>query len=167
MAKFRAIIPKKLAISNMIAPIREACIKNAKDIGYDLEQVSLTWEGAKPTVQTEAKLEQGQVFPRAFTAAVWIRADDSEGYWKYRWLDEGTRVRYATMTKGFVPKTRAGELHSWAGKGKMLFVSRKHPRPGIKARKFTKTLQRRWAAYFRDTMNVAIEKAARASGHAV
>lgn len=172
--QFRALIPKALNVNNMAAPIRDACIKAAEDMGKDLEAVTRTWKGDKPRIQNEAKFAPGGMGPEAmfhngFTSSAWPRVDGSLGYSKWLWLDEGTKVRYATMTPGFIPKTRAGQLQSWQGKGKMLFVNKKHPRPGIKARKFTKALAEKWgrSTMFRARMAAAVNKAAKQSGHSI
>ena len=57
---------------------------------------------------------------------------------KYYWVNAGTKVRYATMTRDFSAKTRAGRFQAGAGRGGVLFINKKKPRPGIKARKFDK-----------------------------
>jgi hypothetical protein len=167
---FRAIIPKKLNTNGMAAPIRDAVIKDAKAMGADLEKVTKTWQGDVPRIQTEAKLVPPNTPPyplwhSSFTASAWPRNDNSRGYWKYVWLDLGTKVRYAVMSSPFIAKTRAGQLNSWVGKGKMLNVSKKHPRPGIKARRFTLALRKKWEKPFRDHIAAAVKAAAKASGH--
>jgi hypothetical protein len=162
---FKALIPKKLATQGMIDPIRDACIKDAKAMAADLKKVTKTWEGDKPVIESEAKLEPYNVFPKAFTIVARPRPDGSKGYWKYVWLDLGTKVRYAVMGSPFVPKTRKGELNSWKGKGGMLFVSKKHPMPGIKARRFTLALRKKWEKPFKEHIQAALKKAAKASGH--
>jgi hypothetical protein len=167
---FRALIPKPLAVKNMIAPIRDACIKDAKDMGKDLEKVTKTWKDDKPRIQTEAKLvptnvEPSTGFHSSFTASAWAREDNSKGYWKFFWLNYGTKVRYAVMSNPFVAKTTPGLLGSRAGKGGMLFVNKKHPMPGIKARKFTLALRRKWEKPFHDHIAKAVKEAAKASGH--
>lgn len=60
---------------------------------------------------------------------------------RYRYLDLGTKVRYATMTKGFRPKTRVGVLYSYAGAGRVAYVNRGKRRKGIKARGWTEKIQ--------------------------
>lgn len=153
----------------MFASIRDACIKDAKEMGKDLEKVTRTWKDEKPEIMTEAKVGElvgpSPGVPKSFTASAWPKADGSKGYWKYVWLDLGTKVRYAHMTKGFIPKTRSGQLQSWAGKGGMLFVNKKRPLPGIKARHFTVALRKKWEKPFHDHMKKAVAEAAKASGH--
>lgn len=62
----------------------------------------------------------------------------------YFYLDEGTRVRYATMTANFRPKSRVRFIGSNIGRGGVLFISRKRPRPGIKAREFSDVIHKKW-----------------------
>ena len=62
----------------------------------------------------------------------------------YLFIDKGTKVRYATMSPDFKAKTRPGILGSGRGAGGVLFVSKKHPRPGIEARRFSDTIQEKY-----------------------
>lgn len=83
-------------------------------------------------------------FPPQFSA---IRR--TEGYTimvsdiRYRYLDSGTKVRYATMTKGFVPKTKVGVMYSYQGAGRLAYVNKRKPRPGIQARGWSLEVYRR------------------------
>lgn len=54
----------------------------------------------------------------------------------YFFVSGGTRVRYATMSPDWRSKTQPGRLAAGAGRGRVLFVSRRRPRPGIEARNF-------------------------------
>lgn len=167
---FRALIPKAMNINGLFAPIRDACIKDAKAMGKDFEKVIRTWKGDKPRIQTEAQVVYSNTPPYAikhdgFSASAWPRNDNSKGYWKWVWLDKGTKVRYAHMTKGFIPKTRGGQLRSWVGKGGLAYINKKRPLPGIKARKFTLALRKKWEAPFKAHIKKAVEKGALASGH--
>jgi len=152
-------------------------------MGKDFEKVTRTWKGDVPRIQTEAKLVPAGVSPStafhtSFTASAWPREDSyhtwpipTSGYWKFRFLDDGTKVRYAVMSRNFEAKTRVGILKSYVGKGKMLFVSKKINKgkgmSGIRARKFTKTLRDKWEKPFKDHMKAAVAEARRASGHAI
>lgn len=78
----------------------------------------------------------------------------------YKFLNEGTRVRYATMTKDFSPKTRVGSFSSSTGRGGVIFVSRNHPRPGIQARGWTpivaREIQAEVPAEFKDVIKAYV-----------
>lgn len=62
----------------------------------------------------------------------------------YSHLNYGTKVRYATMSADFKAKTKSGRIKSVGGQGGMVFVDKRHPRPGIKARKFDETIAKKW-----------------------
>jgi hypothetical protein len=55
----------------------------------------------------------------------------------FGYLDQGTRVRRAVMSRDFVAKTRPGSLKSGPGRGGVVFIGRNVNRPGIKARNAT------------------------------
>jgi hypothetical protein len=55
----------------------------------------------------------------------------------FGFIDQGTRVRRAVMSPGFVAKTKPGSLQSGAGRGGVVFISKKINLPGIKARNVT------------------------------
>lgn len=67
----------------------------------------------------------------------------------YTYIDGGTRVRHAVMTPDFKPKTFVGKLYSAPGQGGMAFVSKKLNLPGIKARGFSETIQKKMDAKFK------------------
>ena len=77
----------------------------------------------------------------------------------YGWVNRGTRIRYATMSKDWKSKTKPNVIASYAGRGRLLFVSRKRPRPGIQARNFSTIIltriQARAANRVRDALNQA------------
>lgn len=62
----------------------------------------------------------------------------------YHFISGGTRVRYATMTNDFRPKTRVEQILSRKGRGGLKFISKRRPRPGIKARKYPETIGKKW-----------------------
>lgn len=55
----------------------------------------------------------------------------------YFFVDAGTRVRYATMTPDFIPKTKPRKFQSGAGRGGLRYWDRMVPRPGIEKREWT------------------------------
>lgn len=75
--------------------------------------------------------------------------------WKY--LDEGTAKRYAVMTKGFAAKTRPGYLVSYAGRGRLAYISDK-PRPGIKARGWSYKINERMTPIIQKSIRKAIQQ---------
>jgi hypothetical protein len=78
----------------------------------------------------------------------------------YSFVNQGTAVRYATMTPDFAAKSQAGFAGAQAGAGGVLFINRNFPRPGIKARKFDKLIRDKYeqivSAQFRKIIGAAI-----------
>lgn len=62
----------------------------------------------------------------------------------FKFISGGTRVRYATMSADWVSKTQPNVLGSGQGAGRMMFVSRNRPHPGIVARNFPHIIILKW-----------------------
>jgi hypothetical protein len=75
----------------------------------------------------------------------------------YKFVSGGTRVRYATMTPDFGAKTAVGKIASFKGRGGMAYISKRHPRPGIKAREFAETIQEKWKKELPQVLQRAID----------
>jgi hypothetical protein len=74
----------------------------------------------------------------------------------FRYVDEGTRVRYARMTNPFTSKSAPGRLQSGSGQGgfeELDFI----PRPGIEARKFGEQIVKQLKAQFVEDVRKLIE----------
>lgn len=72
---------------------------------------------------------------------------------RWLWLDQGTKVRYAQMTNGFVAKTRVGVVYSYGGSGRLARVLKKTPKnrlPGIK--------ERGWSGIITERVNPIIRR---------
>lgn len=78
----------------------------------------------------------------------------------YSYIDKGTSVRYAVMSDDYNPKTRSRVIGSTGGRGRMIFVSRNHPKPGIQAREFSvviqERMQRKFAAKFKNVIKTYV-----------
>jgi hypothetical protein len=85
----------------------------------------------------------------------------------YRYIDEGTKVRYATMSKDWESKTEPDVVGTFPGKGRRLFINKKRPRPGIKARKFSKNIAKTTQKELARVTKNALARAARRSGHGI
>ncbi len=117
----------------------------------DFERTTATWEHK---VKWESKVEVG-----ASVGGIKVAVFTTDPIYKF--IDKGTRVRYAVMSKDFKAKTEPNVILSTPGKGRRLFVSKKHPRPGIKARNFTKIIKRTQEKEFRKTVENAMRRFAR------
>jgi len=82
----------------------------------------------------------------------------------YGWVDRGTRIRYATMSGDWKSKTKPNVISSYAGRGRVLFVSRKVPRPGIQARNFRDIIMRRMQPHAASRVREALNQASYGAG---
>ena len=138
---------------------REELVKAAeeirKDALADFKKTTANWQD-KP--KFSSKILTGA---SAGGIQIQIATDDAV----YRFIDEGTKVRYATMSKDWKSKTIPDVVGTFPGKGKKLFVNKKRPRPGIKARKFTKHIAKTTQKELARVTKNALARAARRSGH--
>ena len=82
----------------------------------------------------------------------------------YRFLHDGTKIRWAVMSNPFVPKTSHRLLGSGPGKGKAILKGAKAmgkagiqaPMPGIEARRWTDEILRVHENRFQDSMNKVV-----------
>jgi hypothetical protein len=128
--KLTPIIPTKLPFSAKLAQsaLDDGLDKAAKELQNDFGKTVKTWDD-KPSFV----IDKGQN-----TRVV------SAKHKVYFFISGGTRIRYATMTANFKAKTAPGRFQAGAGAGGVAFISKKRPRPGIKARKFDQQLAARW-----------------------
>lgn len=76
----------------------------------------------------------------------------------YGYINNGTPIRHALMSDDWVSKTRPGFIGCGKGAGRVVAVSRKIRRPGIKARHFDTTISKRVLKRFTDKVNEEIAK---------
>ena len=58
----------------------------------------------------------------------------------YRYVHDGTDIRFAVLSSDFIPKTIPAYLGSFPGRGGVIRFDFQNPRPGIIARNFTDTI---------------------------
>lgn len=80
----------------------------------------------------------------------------------YRFVNDGTDIRYAVMTENFIPKTYPNVIGSSPGRGGKAYIPRDwktrnipgvYPKPGIKARNFVDTIADKREQFFYMHMN--------------
>lgn len=170
MIVFRSIKPgQKFKSSTFRAQMKDAAERMAPGIEKDFAKTTRTWK-EKPKFSREVKVgvaAGGRLAKQVTGSASGVSVEVSTDSDVYRFVDEGTKVRYATMTPDFLAKTRPRWIGSRKGRGGLLFVNKKRPRPGIKAREFSKEIHKKWQKPFRVEMERAMKQAAKESGHGV
>lgn len=125
VAKWKAF--KQAAFEKKLAEeMAWAAMDTAREAKDDLDGLVSTWNHSVTFSVNE--------IPRTSRSSVTINLSTKDPVFRY--LDEGTNVRYATMTPDFIPKTKVGSLFSSEGRGGKWYVTRKVEREGILARNF-------------------------------
>lgn len=131
MIKIEPVKPKQFKIPGIKGRLERMLSEEAWIQIRMLQKVTRTWKGAKPRFKREIEVDRGNmqmdILPYGSEKAVN----------KWRWLNDGTRVRHALMSPNWRSKTTPRTMGSRMGRGRMLFVSRKIRRPGIEAREWT------------------------------
>lgn len=164
IAMFKKLVVRRPAKFKAKA-VTDALIEGAEDIGgqikADYEKTVTTWK-TKPEFTADVNSTPDRIEINAGT-------DNPI----FHFLDEGTRVRYATMSQDWVSKTRpaiggGAAVHFTAGpgRGRKLFVDVTRPRPGIKARKFSSAIKGKWERQIRSQMEKHLARGVKKSGHA-
>jgi hypothetical protein len=85
----------------------------------------------------------------------------------YRYVNDGTSVRHAVMSRDFKAKTTPRVIGSVPGAGGVVFVSKKIKLPGIEARHFDEEIQKKSLKPYRRAMEAGMKRARQVSGHAI
>jgi len=123
-----------------------------------------TWKGKKPrftpkhvTSSTEISVTTGP-------------SGNEDAVNKWGWLDEGTSIRWAVMSGNWKSKTVSKRLKSRRGGGKVVIAGKRamqkrniKPRPGIKARGWTKIIEKRRRKKFVAMMKRDFKKLSRSA----
>jgi len=144
----KVLRPKKLKIDEVRMALLNALRAEGRAIQKEYEKTVATW-AHKPKFEQLIGLDKQQ-------ATVLVGTDSRI----YKFIDEGTRVRRAVMSKDWQSKTTPNVIGSGPGRGHVVFISKKIALPGIKARNFTKIIQRRRKKPFRNAMLKAARKGA-------
>lgn len=132
----------------------------AKDMKEDFEKTASTFKD-KPVFEATTTVNPTRI-------TIIVRTGDKV----WNWLDNGTSVRHAVMSRDWVSKTKPSigggavvNLSPGPGAGNLAFVSKRINRPGIKARNFTKgikgTYQRALPRRLQDVLNKAAARSRR------
>lgn len=164
--KFTVVKPQPCDTNALFQALEEAAETVARGIRNDFDRTYATWEetiywtrregedSTIPEFEQEVKRE-GDV----------IRAQVHTDHVLYFFLNDGTSVRYATMSDDFIPKTEPGLIGSGPGRGRPVYVDRNKPRPGIEARKWDRAIAHKHGPIARRIWTAAAQRGIRRSGH--
>ena len=154
MMYVEAILAKNADFSQAMARLEEGMKETLKEIDQDFQKTVRTWK-RKPNFETLLESSMDLLIGEVSTTSD-----------IYRYVSGGTRVRYATMTPDFLAKTVPHWVGSRPGRGGLLIVNKKRPRPGITARKFAENIAKKQFPYFVRRMDSIMQQVAAQSGHA-
>jgi len=157
----KAIKPKKLQIDAIRMEILNELRKEGTVHKQTLRKTVETWKGEKPTFEsiiclsgTDATVITGPV-------------GSTEGAKKWMWLDQGTKIRWALMSRDWRSKTTPHKYQSGRGSGRVLIAGRRamqargiRPRPGIQARGWSEDLTKQRKGPFTHNMIKAMQRGA-------
>lgn len=146
---FKIIKPKLYDLSKLEKQVDKALKSEAEIISRSFGQVTKTWSNPAKFTKKKIFVFNGRGI-RVFTKDK-----------KMLWLNFGTKVRWAIMSKGFKSKTRHRVIGSRSGSGKVLRRGKRQmqsPKPGIKAREFDKEIAKRRQPLFAKKVKKAISK---------
>lgn len=161
----KGIKPNKLKVKEVRLEILNALRAEGRDVVKELRKTTATWSGEKPDFEAIIGLSGED-------ASVFAGPTGSEmGAKKWRWLDAGTRIRWALMSRDWRSKTRPGFVGSGPGAGRVLLAGRRAmtrrniaPRPGIQARGWSELIQKRRKRKFRDRIIAAKNRGLKKGG---
>lgn len=157
--EFKAVKPQALKTAQVRARILNALKSEGKYAESLLNETIATWQHEKPTMTSMISYAGGNV------AMIAGPTGNDVGVSKWRWLDQGTRVRYASLSRDWVSKTARGQLRSGHGAGYVIargFKAGAHR--GIEARGWSDLITKRMRKTFHRKIQQAITEGLRARG---
>ena len=159
---FNPIFPKGFSIDQYLVEINKAIREEMKIQKRMYEKTTRTWDQKTRFVMEGPKNLKFAIIGR-------VRPDKRfKSSEVFRFLDAGTKRRWAIMSSDFNPKTRTRVIGSRRGRGGAVIMGKRAmqkrgiaPRPGIKARHFTDEIAKRRNKFFGKKVQKAIDKASK------
>lgn len=147
--KARAIIAEPFDIDAALALLADGVQTEGETQQKLYRKTTATWK-SKPDHELEFSRDKKEIIATNIT--------DNRIYY---FLHEGTKVRYAILSRDWKSKTTPRRLSSGSGRGRVVFISRKLPQPGIEAREWTDVIIRNRKRPFQRDMQKVMELIAR------
>lgn len=157
--QIKAIKPKKMKLKAFRDIIFQELERQGKATEKEFDKTVDTWQSDKPRFESLTDITKGD-------ASVLTGPTGSvKALRKFKWLDEGTRIRWALMSSDWKSKTKPRRLKSGRGRGRVVIAGRRamqarniRPRRGIEKREWTPTIQKRRRKPFTRGMVKAMQK---------
>jgi hypothetical protein len=155
-----AIVAKAPEPAAFLGAFKKRLRPVVKLIKKDFDKIVRTWSH-KPDFPEEIKVSKHEVLLNVYVESSWSPGKTANANDIFRFNSRGTKVRFATMTGNFSAKSQKGLIGSRGGSGGVLFISKKRPRPGIKARKHEETVKAHQKPLVTKGSQLALEQAAK------
>ena len=163
--RFIPVGDPKFDLKGITTRLRAALEQEAFEHRRLLRQTTSAWDSTRPQFRSQTTVGPTQI---AITTAPF---GNGPGAKKWRWLEGGTKIRWAVMSSDWRSKTRRAWLNSRRGRGNVVIAGKRammarniKPRPGIKprnwiaevnkerSRKFKGLLERAFALIAKNTI---------------
>lgn len=153
---FKPVVPKPYNVARVHSAIMNALRDEGRDTLPLLNQTISTWSdppSMKAKVEmrgADAVMEAGPSDKGSFQGKKWF------------WLNYGTQVRYALLSRDWQSKTKPGSIRSGMGAGRVLLRGYKAGRhPGIDARGWVYIIEKMRSKPFQVRMQRAVAQSLR------
>lgn len=136
-------------------PLLTAARRFSKKMDKVLTLTVVSWEGEKPKFETQFTLDSKALVVQP------TMTGSQKGIDKWGFLDEGTAVRYAILSRDWKSKTTPGFIGSGPGRGRVVKIDVNHPQPGIEARGWSVKISKELRPEWRRVMQAALAAGAR------
>lgn len=157
---FEVIVPKRFNEKEILKSLRTS-------IEDTVEEADREFYRTYATFRHQPDFEQSFDENSRQIEGVTETTGDGDSDNPYPFVERGTSVRYATMTNDFVAKTQPGVLSAGSGRGEVLYVDKRRPRPGIKARNKEKIVAQTMKSRFPKIVNANLAIGVKKSGHSI
>lgn len=151
--RFVPIATPKFDLKGVTVAMRKAVAREAFEHRRLLRETTKAWESTRPQFRSRTIVGPTQI---VVDSGPW---GNGPGTKKWRWLEYGTEIRWAVMSKDWRSKTRRAWLSSRRGRGRVLIAGRRammarniRPRPGIEARNWIAEVNKARSRKFKGEM---------------
>lgn len=157
---FKVILPKKFNEKEVLESFRVAIEDTIEEADKEFFRTYATFRH-QPTFEQDFDESSSKI------EGVTETSGDGDRDNPYPFVERGTSVRFATMTSDFVAKTKPGVLSAGSGRGDVLYIDKRRPRPGIKARNKEKIIVKTMKSRFPKIVNINLAIGVKKSGHEI
>ncbi len=154
---FEPILPRRFDPGRFFDEFKAAGSVSAKLWRKEFKKTTRTWKDVHPVFRVASVQNESVTIFDTLTDNV-----------IYKFLNDGTKLRYAVMSTPFQAKTSVGFIGSRAGQGEKAFMDFNYQRAlsrRIEARKWDVAIAKKSLPFVVKRFEFAMRKGAKASGH--